>query len=225
MLSKLSEILTIFFYILIFSLLINGCFHSFKKHKDDPSWLQESPLAIYRGIEYFWHDDFAGVDWKERNQRDMKMVSYFFLKYLADSAKYKLLKEVDEFSNDIVKYPPKQLAYLKTGAKEYILMDLQISSDVKKYCVNYFKGDTSAFMYSEESNNYLTHLKKKFYFEEDMSSFELNKTLHNRLRIPEGEQKDRIEVEHYLELLDNNYSATINNYKIAYKDIFKEAYK
>ena len=52
----------IVFYIVVLGTWINGCFHSFKKHKDDPRWLQESPLVIYRGVEYFWHDDFEGVN-------------------------------------------------------------------------------------------------------------------------------------------------------------------
>lgn len=224
MLSKLSGLFTVLIYVLLISLMINGCLHSTIKHKDDPYWLQESPLVIYRGAEYFWHDDFAGVDWKERNQRDMKMISYLFLRYNKDSGHYQLLKEVEEFSNDVTKYPPKKLTYLKSGAKEYILYMSQLSTDVKNYCTNYFKGDTSAFMYSELANTHFQNLKNNYYYEEESGIYELNKDLHDKLYTPDGVQLSKTEIDHYESIIKDSYESMLFYYKSAYKDIFKEEY-
>lgn len=209
-------------YILFIGLTIFGFWHVIKKHSDRLNicmWI--FPVATYHGLEFFWHNDFAGVNWKERNQRDMKMVSYFFLRFKSDSAKYQLLKEVDEFSKDIKNYPIEQLEYLKNGGKEYIIYNEHSYTDLKQYCKNYFQGDTSEFVYSQLTNKSLLKLKNVYYSEEDTPVKDVNEMLHFRLR---QSNESSMGGEEFLQMVKNFHDNNIYAFKSAYKDIFKENY-
>ena len=225
--EKLRDSLATIGYILFFGFTIFGFWHVSKKHSAHEMNVCEwaFPVATYHGLEFFWHDDFAGVDWKGRNERDFKMITYFYIRYKGDSAKYQLTKDIEEFSNDINKYPADKLNYLKSGAKEYILMTSQLEIDITKYCQNYFQGDTSAFIYSDLTNTHLLNLKKSYYFDEEISSFGLNKTLHDRLRTSNDAPFTNDEKETFMKRMEANYDDGLFYYKKAYKDIFKVEYK
>lgn len=229
LMEKIKNFLIPVCWILGIGLTILGYWHVNKKHSDRELSICEwmFPVATYHGLEYFWHDDFAGVDWNARNQRDMKMISYFLLRYKSDSAKYQLTKDMDEFSTDITKYPKEQILYLKEGTKAYVNLSILMIKDIKRYSVNYFKGDTSAFIYSDSTNNIIIKLKKEYYFSEDISVsvYDLNRTLHERLRSSNNSEITKEEIDNFFKRMDSNYENSIYSLKQAYKDIFKEDFK
>lgn len=219
--EKLKSYLKASPYIIFLGLTIFGYWHVNKKHSDRTINLCEwiFPIASYYGLEYFWHDDFAGVDWNERHERDMKMISYFFTRYEKDSAKFQLTKDIQDFSNEIKSYPPEELIYLKSGAKELMLMTTHLTYDMINFSENYLKGETSDFIFSDLTNDHLTKLKTKYhiYTGDEMNTSKLNIQMQNSLRKMNPTSEN-------LEILKENFESYLSDYKNAYKDIFKEEY-
>ncbi len=213
-------------YIIIIGLTIFGYWHVAKKHSANElnisMWI--FPIATYHGLEFFWHNDFADVDWKDQNQRDMKMLGYFFLRYENDSARYNLSKEIKEFSIDINKYPKAQLDYLKNGAKSYIFFMRHMSSDIENYSLNYFHGDTLQFVFSDSTKNIIKLLKTKYYLDESLSENDMDKTLHERLRFPNNMTPSQIQIDNYVQTLRKNHEDGDYSFRQVYKEIFKEPF-
>jgi hypothetical protein len=107
-------------WVIIIGLWINGCMHSQKKHNNDPTWLQITPAAIYRGIEYYWHDDFKGVDWKLRIENDAEtlcsLLELSTEKYSIDETKM----QIENFSKKINSYPKDKIDTLNKASKMFI---------------------------------------------------------------------------------------------------------
>jgi hypothetical protein len=147
-----SEIATTAAYILFGALLINGCVHSCKKHKDDPIWLQDTPAVICRGVEFFWHDDFAGVDWNERIKDDI-MIECRLIDYSTGITNINDIQmQTEEFSKRISTYPSKWKQELKNGASAYIRWNLSLKNDVINYATDIINGLNKQFDFSESTN-------------------------------------------------------------------------
>ena len=123
----------ILFYTIVLAVWVNGCLHSFKKHNDDPEWLQRSPLVIYRGAEYFWHDDFAGVDWDKRIKSDASTV----LNLIDMSAETQNIDDtkmqIEKFSQRINSYPTDKKERLKIAGRRYIKYIEYMADDMGTY--------------------------------------------------------------------------------------------
>jgi hypothetical protein len=129
------------FYILIFGLIINGCVHSCKKHKDDPDWVQHSPLAIYRGVEYFWHDDFKGLDWDKRLSSDV-YVMFELMSAIGNTTEVETLaNEVEKFSKKIEDYPKDKKEYLKVAFIRFTNYSMSVSEDMISYLTQLKDGE------------------------------------------------------------------------------------
>jgi hypothetical protein len=137
---KISDILAAVAYVSIFSLTINGCVHSCNKHKDDPQWLSNTPLAIYRGAEYFWHDDFGDVDWRERIENDGATILDYMNMVNVGKRVDEIKMEIEEFSKRIRTYPSSKQDTLKRIAKLYIDYSQLAVSELSNYCDSVYNG-------------------------------------------------------------------------------------
>jgi hypothetical protein len=97
-------------YILILSLTVYGYVHILKKHDTKTLILAIVifPVADYYGIESFWHDDFAGVDWNKRLAEDFESAETLIMKIISnDSNNIVTLKEELKKLHEKVKDYPK----------------------------------------------------------------------------------------------------------------------
>jgi hypothetical protein len=109
-----------------------GIFHSFKKHgiKDGLIGAVLFPYAMYRGVEFWWHDDYSNVNWDKRLTNDMQSCVYFVSSVNDNTVdKYQLNENLEKFSEKINDYPADKRQYLLNGTKKYILYSNSLYSD------------------------------------------------------------------------------------------------
>ena len=130
--ETLGTILVILIWVSGFADYGLGVFHSFDKHGVIDGYVGTAlfPWAMYRGIEFWWHDDYAGVNWDQRLKTDMKSCVYFFEESNKDANnKYQLNEDLEKFSTKIRSYPKDKKQYLKNGCKIIISYDLSLTQD------------------------------------------------------------------------------------------------
>src|SRR5436189_4904770 len=104
--EKLGEIGGSIFWLAIIGLYISGGIHSAKKHDEGSVSWWLPPWGVYRGIEQFWHNDYAGVDWNEKLHSDTKVI--FYLIYTSTQKnrdELKLQNDLNQFRQQIKNYP------------------------------------------------------------------------------------------------------------------------
>lgn len=153
----------IFFYIIVLGAWINGCVHSFKKHNDDPEWLQRSPIVIYRGIEYFWHDDFVDVDWNQRIKNDAGTVCYL-IELSAETNDVDGVKmQIEEFSKKIKDYPKDKKDSLKFAGSSFITYINYMATDMGIYLDSVIGGaEVEPSKWDKHTAYFEENLKQKF---------------------------------------------------------------
>jgi hypothetical protein len=109
-----------------------GLVHSFNKHGMGDVFLGTIvfPWAMYRGIEFCWHDDYSDIDWNVRLTNNMQTCVYF-IKSVSDENlnKYELNENLEKFSKKIKDYPNEKKQFLIDGTKNYIQYSLSICND------------------------------------------------------------------------------------------------
>ncbi len=135
-----TSILTILIYI---SSILNyglGLVHSFKKHgiADGIIGAIAFPWAIYRGAEFWWHDDFGDVVWEKRLPNDIHTCAYYISGIGAsNSEKIKIYEDIEKFSEKINKYPDEKRKFLSTGTRKLILYSNSLGTDFLMSLNNY----------------------------------------------------------------------------------------
>lgn len=210
-----SEILQGIAYVSIMALCLNGCVHSCKKHKDDKEWFQWSPLVAYRGAEYFWHDDFAGVDWDKRIKDDGATAIELLMKSNSETT-VDLREQADYFSDKISKYPRDKFEKIKIAGQSIFRINTLVKRDVGDFIENYQEGDR--FKLSKGTKNLLDSLGSYYdvkgssdmsnKLEETFNAYNFNDSLLTEMRKNYNEGN----------LFEE---ATVKSY---YKRIFKEDY-
>lgn len=213
--------------IIIIGLYILGMYHSCSKH-DEPDMLRYSPFSLYRGIEFFWHNDFAGVNWDERLKENGKASVFFLYTSLKESTNpHELNKNIEVFSKDIKNYPKDKLDLLKTVSKTYIGYEKTFGEDLLnavKYHINYSEN---IFSYSGkilELDNKLKQLLPKEYYEQIVKTTkdtypQINGIYEKLDELDEAGKNERIiGMENYL-------TNAQSNLRITYKKIFNEDFK
>lgn len=151
-------------FFLFFALMINGCVHSCKKHKDDPTWLQDTPAVIYRGIEYFWHDDFEGVNWDSRLKNDVEEI-YYYLAVSTPGISDSLNMEIEKLSTKISKYPSSKIGYLKTATHTFINYVTGMRKDVQIFVIKTKNYDsTNNTLWSAETISLYDSIRNYYNF-------------------------------------------------------------
>ena len=141
-----------------------GLYHSFKKHSLTETFIATfiPPVAWYRSIEIFWHDDYANVNWDIKFNDDIKTCVYFLNKYISPDANiYSLNKDIDIFSKQIMSYPEDKRLDLKQAVKIYI-----------EYCSSVFDDFVNSVKKSKNTDGFnLEYSKKTSEFERKLIAF------------------------------------------------------
>ena len=100
-----------------------GVYHAFSKHSPlrGAASIVFFPIAWYHAAEYFWHDDFAGVDWDERLSSDYETTIYFLNQpYQTEMDTFRVNQDLEEFSTILQDYPAEHRASLETAIRSHI---------------------------------------------------------------------------------------------------------
>lgn len=130
--DAISSILVGLFYLSLFADYGIGVVHSFKKHGIADGLIGSVifPWAMYRGVEFWWHDDYGNVNWEKRLTNDMQTCVYFVALVNDKTAdKYQINENLEKFSEKIKDYPADKRQYLLDGTRKYILYSNSLSSD------------------------------------------------------------------------------------------------
>lgn len=209
-------------YILVIGSWINGCIHSYSKHNNDPDWLQNSPLVIYRGIEYFWHDDYADVNWEERIKNDAGTI-FTFLNLSNENSDIDNVKmQIENFSKKIKKYPPEKLNLLKVAAKQYIRFNKTLSNEMYNYIGLILNGeDLSPSKWGIKTKMIADSLISDYDIQRNSLAIDVmdSTAITLRLKIGFGDIEE-VKTIHKNLLMNSNF--IIESLNETYKKIFKE---
>lgn len=154
--NVLSSLAGIFFILLFFYGEIFGVIHSIRKHSTSDAILCVviPPMAWWRSIEMFWHDDFADVDWDERLSSDLKTCVYFHGEIISSQTNtYQLNEDIENFAKKVKKYPEDKREFLVNGFRKYLEFQNLLVNDLY-YCFDrYFKGAEYELKLSSKTKN------------------------------------------------------------------------
>lgn len=215
---KKSDIAQGIFYFLFMGLWINGCIHSASKHKGDSFILSETPIAIYRGVEFFWHDDFAGVNWEERVKDDVGttidlMSSSTTASYNIDNVK----QQINDFSQKISTYPKNRKIEIEKGVKQYLRFGKVLTTDLVNY-VNTFDPNNpyTEYTLSDETKKLGDSLDNYF----NIKGIKLAISSFDTLKVQI--QKDAENISVYRQRINAHSYGDDEVYSNVYYKIFKE---
>jgi hypothetical protein len=204
-----------------------GVVHSFQKHGvvDGIAGSVLFPWAMYRGVEFWWHDDFADVNWDKRLPKDMKNCIYFFMKSEdPGSNAYQVNEDLEKFSTKINKYPEDKKKYIQEGCNAYIKYANLTMTEFKSYIEKQTYQSPTEFSHSAE----LLQLKNKlleydFKEEIDMTDLAIEKLtskIHTNLKVSDSEDVFEAKKADYLKVIELAASNQNNVYKKVYKELF-----
>lgn len=149
----LGGILLVLLIILIGVTYFIGTYHSLDKHKDSDKFTDSEFIILYRGIEYWWHDDYKDINWDDRLQTDMVAISFIMVQTTSNEPRIieGSGKAVENLSKRIKKYPQTRREFLINGTKKIIKFSNSINDDFLS-CINKkFYDSTYVFVKSEKS--------------------------------------------------------------------------
>jgi hypothetical protein len=121
--NNLDSLIGVLTIVSTVALFVNGLLHSGKKHgrSDTAISLSFFPWGIYRGVEYFWHDDYANVDWDKKVANDINSCTDIIIKIDSENAdKSKINETLEKLSNKFEEYPKEKKNYIKEVVRIYI---------------------------------------------------------------------------------------------------------
>lgn len=210
----------IFIVIALTLLFFIGSYHAFDKHKDGSLTIYVFPWGWYRGVEFFWHNDFAGVDWDKKLKNDTKSCIYFIDKAGNNDVNVnKLNSEMEEFSKLISKYPNEKKDYLKLASESYYKYALSLTQDMFEYIKRseYDKDIVASSKTIELENELSKYLQK-----EDIELYSKGKNEYFLIikKFFENQKFESFDNNIFDLLLKKSY----NEFKHTYKNLFNEEY-
>ena len=152
--EKLTGFISIFFVTLMYLAFgygeIMGIYHSATKHNDLWMSITLPPWAWYRSVEFWWHDDFADVNWDERLKNDAATIMYL-IQGSEDIKKYN--EDMEEFSTKIKHYPYEKLNVLKNIAIEYEDYMLSCNEDLQRMFKQYYINGKTDYILSAKTDS------------------------------------------------------------------------
>lgn len=200
---------------------ILGISHCFKKHStmEGVVSIVAFPFGIYRGIEFFWHNDFDDVDWNKKLKNDTETSIYFLHEINNENFnQYDFNKDVEEFSNKIKKYPEDKREILIKNVKQYIGFLILIEKDIKNY-IDTYKGGRCNLKFSNRTQKQLFKIEQNIYFSKYAVS--------NLKKGNENFNKSFKSIElnnHNLNLIKLSISNNNKNMQTIFYNIFNERY-
>jgi hypothetical protein len=168
--EAITSILTFLLYISLFADYGLGVVHSFKKHGVADGLIGTAlfPWAMYRGVEFWWHDDYGNVNWDKRLSNDMQTCVYFIALVNNKSAdKYQINENLEKFSEKIKDYPSDKRQYLLDGTKKYILYSNSLNSDFLT-SLNDYKNNGNFNLITSDATKKLETELSNFKLKEDI---------------------------------------------------------
>jgi hypothetical protein len=168
----LGGVLIALLYIVGIGLFLSGLVHSFKKHgaADGCVGVAFFPWALYRGIELYWHDDYADVDWEKRLETDTRSCIYFLQRSAAlEGNQYEIGEDLEKFRKKIKKYPSEKFQNLKTTSRGFANLINSINMDILTALDNAVLSGYFKIELSEKTNRLEKSLSNK-YLQEDIES-------------------------------------------------------
>ena len=225
---RLSNILGNIFQGLFILLIIwgetVGIYHAAKKH--DEFWLATMlpPVAWYRSIEIFWHNDFAGIDWDKENRSMAKIVKNILdASCDKDVDQIQVNSRIDSFYKRYSKYPEKKKSFTRELAKKYITYIALMYDDLSVGSNESLSSGKFKFYYGKATLQIQTALKNEYYLKEEIELEDeaLKKLLDNmKLDSDQSEQSRTLYAEGIKLLIKKNMTAL----KATYEKMFGEAY-
>jgi len=217
--------LIFFFYFQIF-----GVIHAFEGHGASGGVIALfiPPVAWYRAVEYWWHDDFAGVDWDKRLEYDgqacIGLIGASCDNQKGEAVEYvgKIGQAVDEFSKQISKYPNDKKEYLKKLSTDYILYIESLYSDL----IDVIKTPSIGMRKSQITLKYEDKLKE-YPFVKDQIEL-VDKLIYDKLKeVPKENWETMTPEEHKktIEAIEIAFRSIKNKMRSTYKNIFNEELK
>ena len=224
--DTITSILGFVLYISLFADYGFGIYHSFKKHGVADGLIGSVifPWAMYRGVEYLWHDDYGDVNWDKRLTNDMQTCVYFIALVNDKTAdKYQINENLEKFSEKIKDYPADKRQYLLDGTKKYIQYSISITSDFLASLNDYKKNGNFNLTTSNATKKLETDLSN-FKLKEDIavskkSIEDLNKQLQDNL------PSDTAFIDYVkIKGMETKMNLTIELQQKEYKRIFKSLF-
>ena len=162
--SSIIHIGVIILGLAIAFLYVSGCIHSQNKHPNDSDILRYTPFSVYRGVEMFWHKDYAGVDWKEKVKDDIN-TSISLLS--AVTQPYDLVntkEQIENFSKQLSKYPQGKRKEIASTVRAFLNFGNMWTRDLIIYLENY-ESDT-VFKFSPKSQQVYDSLQNYYQIDE-----------------------------------------------------------
>lgn len=204
---------------------LGGLYHSYTKHNDVVLAFFIPPVAVYRSVEFFWHDDFKGVNWDKRLPNDIKACLYFLAEYAHEEANIvQLNKDLEEFSSIINKYPEDKRDYIKSTIDDYFIYnDLYIEAFLQSLKNWAEKKEELNLIKTNDISYYEKKFKEKglgFIIEDVDNGF---LALKEALNTNVTEEKKRYWVEKSQELI-KSVELRMRFAKTSYKDTYKNIF-
>lgn len=226
-----NTIISIISFIVWISLFADygiGVVHSFKSHGVNDGLIGSVlfPWAMYRGVEFWWHDEYSDVDWENRLSSDMQSCVYFIGVVNEKGVnKYNINEELEKFSKKINDYPLDKKKYLLNGTKTYISYSNSFTNDFLASIIGYQKN--GEFNYKQSAAT------KKL--EIELSNFKLNEEIaFNKKEIEKSIKEikdvfqndfdniDYYNAENIENLIRNSTKLRNKEYKRIFRSLFNE---
>lgn len=200
------------FYVSLFVLSVLGIYHSYDKHEDD-DYLIWSPFAIYRGAEFFFHDD--SKEWKA----EFRSIAYFLETWNSNNPP-SFNSEFAEFKERFNDFSEEGKSYLKNFADSLLAYRKAYQADFKNSIMTLEWGEELRFKPSSETimlKNKLQAYDLKHQLEfEDKQITDIVATFNQKLAIATYDELENLKS--YYEVFINTQSEM---YDLAYKEIFE----
>jgi len=221
----LGATLTVLMYVFFIYGEIFGIVHSVRKHStgDIIASIAIPPWAWWRSVEMWWHNDYAKVDWDKRLTNDMQNCVYFMNQGISTEVnKYELNNNIEEFSNQIKKYPKDKLLFLKNGTKNYIEYANSTSNDFLNSLNKYAETGSFDWIQSEKSIQ-LEKTLADFKLGEDIQHFKkvMDETI-KQLKVNLPSQVDIEKIENIKNAQKLNMESQQKECRRTFKNLFDE---
>ncbi len=225
---SISSIFIILIYIIGFCVYGLGVFHSFKKHDLNDAMIGTVafPWAMYRGVEFFWHDDFSDVNWKKRLPNDMRTCVYFLNQgIINNSNQYQFNEDLEKFSSKIKDYPNDKKKFLTDGSRKYIHYIQSLTNDVISSFNKYFLTSNFEITFSKNTIELEKQLSK-YNLKEDVqltkrAYLELDKQLKERF----PSDTTGVNLKQLKEYYDSNIKLSLEKrnsfFKLTFRNLFE----
>lgn len=215
-----DTIKVVVFLVVLVWLQFGGIYHSATKHSSSDLVLTIliPPYSWYRSIEFFWHDDFAGIDWDKRLENDFKVAVEISKNTCNDINHLSTNNNKIYLHKRIKSYPSLQKSKIELAVLSYMKYNFQVFQVMQKIMntsgaqasewveTEYMKTQRSVF------NKYFTKTEWKILHNAHEQSFnkfiQIWPTLGNK------------EKEHAFSKMKDLSNLNKERYQSLYKDLF-----